>query len=107
MALQPEEHSSDKALELFARKLKENFSRYEEEATALLAAGSLHRFVAGVSVRHFLRDGGSGYQISSNTTEQPEEVFFQSLSEDPGYRLKLLIDQIAQSEVDASDFIGT
>jgi hypothetical protein len=105
MALQREERSSDKSLELFARKLKENSSRYEQEALTLLEEGSLYKLVDGVSVKHFLRDGGSAYQISSETSQQPEEIFFQSLSDDPEYRIKLLIDQIAQSEVDASFLI--
>lgn len=97
-----ERHSSDHSLELFASYLKENASRYEKEALALLQDGRLQKHADGVTVVHFLRDGGSGYQISNESTEEPEEVFFQSLDEDPDYRLKLLIDQIAQSEVDAS-----
>jgi len=102
MKQRPEKHSSDHSLALFARNLKENASRYEEEAIALLQDGRLQKHADGVTVVHFLRDGGSGYQISNESTEELEEVFFQSLDEDLGYRLKLLIDQIAQSEVDAS-----
>lgn len=98
----PEKYSSDNSLELFARNLKENASRYEEEALALLQDGRLQKHADGVTVVHFLRDGGSGYQISNESTEELEEVFFQSLDEDPAYRLKLLIDQFAQSEVDVS-----
>lgn len=107
MALKSRGKDGDDSLELFVRKLKENSSRYEQEALTLIDNGSLYKIIDGVSVQHFLRDGGSGYQISTLATDEPEEVFFQSLGENAEYRLKLLIDQIAQSEVDASLLIDS
>jgi hypothetical protein len=97
-----EDDDGEKSLELFARYLEEHSSRYEQEARKLLREGSFQKLFDGVTVVHFLRGEGSGYLISTNTFENPEEVFFQSLDDDPGYRLKLLVDQLAQSEVDAS-----
>ena len=95
------------SLELFASNLQKNSSRYEEEALTLLQVGRLQKLIEGVTVVHFLREGGSGYQISNESTQELEEVFFQSLDQDPAFRLKLLIDQIAQSEVDASFLINS
>jgi hypothetical protein len=95
------------SLELFASNLQKNSSRYEEEAFTLLQVGRLQKLIEGVTGVHFLRDGGSGYQISNESTQELEEVFFQSLDQDPAFRLKLLIDQIAQSEVDASLLINS
>jgi hypothetical protein len=95
------------SLELFASNLQKNSSRYEEEALTLLQVGRLQKLIEGITVVHFLRDGGSGYQISNESTQELEEVFFQSLDQDPAFRLKLLIDQIAQSEVDASFLINS
>jgi len=101
MEPQRQNNQSNHSLELFASKLRENASRYEVEALALLQEGRLQKLVDGVTVVHFLREGGSGYQISNESAAELQEVFFQSLDEDPRYRLKLLIDQLAQSEVDA------
>lgn len=95
------------SLKLFASNLLKNSSRYEEEALTLLQVGRLQKLIEGITVVHFLRDGGSGYQISNESTQELEEVFFQSLDQDPAFRLKLLIDQIAQSEVDASFLINS
>jgi hypothetical protein len=105
MTQRPEKEQDEKSLSLFARNLKENASRYEEEALKLLQEGVFRKIIDGVTVVHFLRDGGSGYQISNQSPEAPEEIFFQVLDEDPAYRLKLLIDQMAHSEVDASFLI--
>jgi hypothetical protein len=96
---------SDASLDLFARLLKENSSRYEKEALTLLAQGRFDKIIDGVLVVHFLRDGGCGYQISNETPSQLEEVFFQSLDEDTEFNLKLIVDQLAQSEVDAKFLI--
>lgn len=98
----PQKSHSDYSLKLFARNLRENGSRYEAEALVLLRDGLFEKHVEGVTVLHFLRDGGSGYQISNGSSKELQEVFFQSLDENPEYRLKLLIDQLAQGEVDAS-----
>jgi hypothetical protein len=98
---------SDVSLELFARFLKENSSRYEKEALALLNQGRFEKVIDGVTVVHFLREGGSGYQISNETPVQLEEVFFQSLDQDSDFSLKLIIDQLAQSEVDAKLLINS
>jgi len=107
MESQPQKSQSNHSLELFARNLKDNSSRYEAEALALLQDGHLQKLVDGVTVVHFLREGGSGYKISNESSAELQEVFFQSLDEDPGYRLKLLIDQLAQSEVDALNSINS
>jgi hypothetical protein len=101
-----EGNQGETSLELFARNLEENFSRYEEEALTLLREGRFQKLFGGVTVVHFLRDGGSGYQISNEPLDEQEEVFFQSLDDDPDFRLKLLVDQLAQSEVDASFLIN-
>jgi hypothetical protein len=103
----PQKSQSDYSLKLFARNLKENGSRYEAEALVLLRDGLFEKHVEGVTVVHFLRDGGSGYQISNDSSKELQEVFFQSLDEDPGYRLKLIVDQMAQGEVDASLLIDS
>ena len=100
-----EDNQGEKSLELFARNLEENSSRYEVEALTLLQEGRFQKIFDGVTVVHFLRDGGSGYLITDDSSEEPEEVFFQSLDDDPDFRLKLLVDQLAQSEVDASFLI--
>lgn len=101
-----EGNRSENSLELFVRNLEENSSRYEEEALTLLREGRFQKLFEGVTVVHFLRDGGSGYLISNKPLDEPEEVFFQSLDDNPDFRLKLLVDQIAQSEVDASFLIN-
>ena len=102
-----EGNRSENSLELFVRNLEENSSRYEEEALTLLREGRFQKLFEGVTVVHFLRDGGSGYRISNETTEQLEEVFFQSLDEDSDFSLKLIIDQLAQGEVDANILINS
>lgn len=94
-------NGGDDSLELFAQLLSNFSSRYEEEALLLLKNGHLEKNLDSVTVVHFLRDGGSGYKISNESPDLFEEVFYQKLDDDPDYKLKLLIDQIAQSEVDA------
>lgn len=93
---------SESSLELFARLLRSNTSRYEQEALALIKDGRLEKNFEGVTVIHFLSGDESGYQISDNHSGTPEEVFFQKLDDDNEYLLKLLIDQMARSEVDVS-----
>jgi hypothetical protein len=107
MEQHPDKFQSESSLGLFVRKLRENSSRYEQEALTLLDRGELQIEVDGVTVVHFLRDGGSGYQILSQPTNLPEEVFFQLLGDDQEFRIKLLVDQIAQSEVDASFLVDS
>lgn len=97
----------DRSLDLFAHFLKENSSRYEKEARSLLEHGRFEKQIDSVILVHFLRDGGSGYKISNETPEQLEEVFFQSLDEDFDFKLKLIVDQLAQSEVDADILINS
>ena len=106
VAKKSEDNQGDKSLDLFVSLLAENSSRYEKEALALLGNGVLNKDFDGVIVQHFLREGGGGYRLLPDGAEQPEEIFFQSLSEEPSYRLKLLIDQIAQSEVDIAELNG-
>lgn len=100
MPRQSEIERGDNSLELFARLLDENSSRYETEARVLLQEGHLNKVFRGMNVQHFLREGGSGYVFLTDSAGAAEEIFFQSLSDDSEYCLKLLIDQIAQSEVD-------
>lgn len=107
MEQQRNEVQGDTSLDLFAHFLKENSSRYEKEALSLLEHGRFEKQIDGVILLHFLRDGGSGYKISNETTEQLEEVFFQSLDKDSDFSLKLIIDQLAQGEVDASILINS
>lgn len=101
-----EGNQGEKSLELFARNLEKNLSRYEDEALTLLREGRFQKIFDGVIVVHFLRDGGSGYLISNEPLDELEEVFFQSLDDDPDFRIKLLVDQLAQSEVDVSFLIN-
>lgn len=94
--------SDDNRLEKFIHFLSINRSRYETEAEILLQHGVFEKNILNVFIIHFLRDGGSGYKISNQFPHLFEEVFFQSFNQDTQYQKDLLVDQIAQSEVDAS-----